>query len=75
MAFVAARVIAAVPVAPAEFRVDAAVDEFVCPHREHDFWAVGQFYDDFTQTSDGEVEALLLQGGDASAGPATGGGP
>ena len=32
-----------------------AADEYVCPHRMRDFWAVGQFYDDFTQTTDEEV--------------------
>ena len=35
------------------------MDEYVCPHRVRDFWAVGQFYDDFTQTSDAEVVELL----------------
>ncbi|KQZ84301.1 hypothetical protein ASD56_09955 [Microbacterium sp. Root166] len=53
-------VVLAVPVAPAGWEPDpGAADEFVCPHREHDFWAVGQFYDDFTQTSDAEVVELL----------------
>jgi putative phosphoribosyl transferase len=53
-------VVLAVPVAPAGWVPDAeAVDEFVCPHRERDFWAVGQFYDDFAQTSDAEVVELL----------------
>ena len=50
----------AVPVAPAGWQPDpGAVDDFVCPHRERDFWAVGQFYDDFAQTSDAEVVELL----------------
>ncbi len=47
----------------------AAADEFVCPHRVRDFWAVGQFYDDFTQTEDEEVARLLSR---ASTGSATG---
>ncbi len=56
----AARVVLAAPVAPAHWRADATVvDEFVCPHRERDFWSVGQFYDDFTQTTDAEVAQLL----------------
>lgn len=55
----AARVVVAVPVAPRTWRPDAAADEFVCPHRESEFWAVGPFYDDFTQTSDDEVIRLL----------------
>lgn len=61
-----ARVVLAVPVAPERWMppVDA-VDEYVCPHREPDFWAVGQFYDDFAQTTDAEVADLL--GGDLRA--------
>ncbi len=56
----ARRVVLAVPVAPARWHPPAdVVDEFVCPHRETEFWAVGQFYDDFTQTADAEVVDLL----------------
>ncbi|MHC2998105.1 phosphoribosyltransferase [Microbacterium sp. HJ5] len=56
----AERVVLAVPVGPAGWRPDREVaDDYVCPHRERDFWAVGQFYDDFTQTSDAEVVGLL----------------
>ena len=48
------------PSRPPSWRPDpAAVDEYVCPHRMRDFWAVGQFYDDFTQTTDEEVARLL----------------
>ena len=54
------RVVLAVPVAPRDWLPDAdAVDEYVCPNRMPDFWAVGPFYDDFTQTSDEEVSRLL----------------
>ncbi|MBD3940929.1 hypothetical protein IF188_04325 [Microbacterium sp. NEAU-LLC] len=54
------RIVLAVPVAPDRWMPPAdAADEYVCPHREDDFWAVGQFYDDFAQTSDEEVVALL----------------
>ena len=50
----------AVPVAPFTWGPDSrTADEYVCPHRVRDFWAVGQFYDDFTQTSDAEVARLL----------------
>ena len=64
----AARVVLAVPVAPHRWRTPAdAVDEFVCPHREADFWAVGQYYDDFGQTTDAEVVALLAGDGGGSA--------
>jgi len=63
------RVVLAVPVAPERFAPPPdAVDDFVCPHRESDFWAVGEYYDDFRQTSDAEVMALL---GGASTGSAT----
>ncbi|GAA5208924.1 phosphoribosyltransferase [Microbacterium kyungheense] len=57
------RIVLAVPVAPEEWIPPAdAVDDYVCPNREPDFWAVGQYYDVFTQTSDGEVVALLHHG-------------
>ncbi|MGA7148126.1 MAG: phosphoribosyltransferase family protein [Microbacterium sp.] len=53
-------VVLAVPVAPEGWKPEpGAADEFLCPHRERDFWAVGQFYDDFAQTSDAEVVELL----------------
>jgi putative phosphoribosyl transferase len=54
------QVVLAVPVAPQRWRPPpGAVDEFVCPHPEPDFWAVGEYYDDFRQTTDAEVVALL----------------
>jgi putative phosphoribosyl transferase len=53
----AARVILAVPVAPpsaaADLRGDA--DEVVCVESPEHLWAVGQWYRDFTQTTDAEV--------------------
>ncbi len=56
-----ARLVAAIPVAPAE---GAAVlrreaDEVICLHAPLMFYAVGQFYVDFAQTDDDEVIALL----------------
>lgn len=55
-----ARIVLAVPVAPAHWRPEpGVVDEYVCLHREPDFWAVGQFYENFAQTSDEEVVRLL----------------
>ncbi len=57
----AAKVVVAVPVAPvdtlAEMRLEA--DDVVCLHTPVLFYAVGQFYDDFGQTTDDEVTALL----------------
>jgi len=56
----AEKVVLAVPVAPAEWHPPHdAVDEYVCAHPERQFWAVGQFYTDFTQTTDAEVVELL----------------
>ena len=56
-----ARVVIAVPVGAAftweELRGE--VDELVCVDTPEPFFAVGQWYDDFSQTSDDEVGALL----------------
>ena len=57
----AARVILAVPVAPADWvsRLEGVADSFVAVETPRDFWAVGQHYRDFRQTTDEEVlEAL-----------------
>src|ERR1017187_6639036 len=55
----AARVVLAVPVAPPDWRgrLGKFADELVCLHTPDPFYAVGQFYDNFTQTSDEEVVA------------------
>jgi putative phosphoribosyl transferase len=54
-------VVLAVPVAPPEALADlrALADVVVCLESPAAFNAVGQWYDDFTQTSDGEVVRLL----------------
>ncbi|QIG40740.1 hypothetical protein G5T42_15710 [Microbacterium sp. 4R-513] len=58
----ASLIVLAVPVAPASWRPEASVvDAYVCPHPIADFWAVGQFYDDFRQTEDEEVARLLAR--------------
>lgn len=61
----AGRVIVAVPVAAPESRDRIArhADEVVCLHAPAFFSAVGQWYEDFSQTSDQEVEQLLRDGG------------
>jgi putative phosphoribosyl transferase len=68
----AARVVLAVPVAPqsaiAEMAAGGDVDEVVCLEARRAFRAVGQFYADFSQTSDGDVVELL---GRAAERPAT----
>jgi putative phosphoribosyl transferase len=58
-----ARVIVAVPVgAPTTCReLEALADEVVCARTPEPFSAVGLWYDDFDQTSDAEVRALLDQ--------------
>ncbi len=71
-----ARVIVAVPVAPAETcaALGADVDELICLSCPEPFHAVGLWYDDFTQTSDQQVCDLLaaaahLQQARATAAP------
>jgi len=56
-----ARIVVAVPVAAPSTRDELAreVDEIVCVATPEPFLAVGRFYDDFAQTSDGEVHDLL----------------
>jgi len=55
------RIIAAVPVAPPSTARDVGreVDEFICPATPDNFYAVGQWYTDFGQTTDDEVRNLL----------------
>ena len=58
-----ARIVVAVPVAAAEtcneFRSE--VDEVVCGTTPEPFYAVGLWYEDFSQTSDDEVRELLAR--------------
>ena len=69
-----ARIVVAVPVAaPATcelLRTEA--DEVVCVITPEPFRAVGVWYEDFTQTSDDEVRAVLQSPDEAAASP---GGP
>jgi len=67
-----ARIVLAVPVAAAETMasLQPEVDRAVCLATPHHFRAVGQYYDDFRQTSDAEVIELLE---DAAARVASGG--
>jgi predicted phosphoribosyltransferase len=57
------RIVVAVPVAAAQAceLIRREVDDLVCLRTPEPFEAVGQWYDDFTQTSDAEVHALLAQ--------------
>src|SRR4051794_3843623 len=58
-----ARIIVAVPVAARqtcdEFR--AEVDEIICLHTPAPFLGVGMWYEDFSQTTDAEVQCCLEQ--------------
>ncbi|HTT51803.1 MAG TPA: phosphoribosyltransferase [Streptosporangiaceae bacterium] len=65
----AARVILAVPVAPRSTAAALAqvADQVVCLESPDPFYAIGQWYQDFAQTSDAEVVRLLR----AAAAPAT----
>ena len=56
-----ARIVIAVPVAPAATckQLLAEVDVLVCLEMPEPFFGVGQFYDDFSQVSDEEVKDLL----------------
>ena len=57
----AGRIVVAVPVGPRETCEELAreADELVCAHMPRWFQAVGQWYDDFSQTTDDEIRALL----------------
>lgn len=59
----ASRVVLAVPVAPpgADRVVEGAADEFVVLLTPEDFFAVGEFYDDFAPVRDDEVVRLLAE--------------
>jgi putative phosphoribosyl transferase len=59
----ASRVVLAVPVAPREavIALGDVADEVVAVETPRLFMAIGQFYDDFTQTSDDEVATLLAE--------------
>lgn len=66
----ASRIVLATPVAPPGVldRLAEEADEVVCLEAPEVFFAIGEFYSDFTQVSDDEVVALLQ--GRASAGEA-----
>ena len=59
-----ARVVVAVPVGAAQTCRDLGglADEVVCPRMPRDFSAVGEWYEDFSPTSDDEVRELLSGG-------------
>jgi predicted phosphoribosyltransferase/dienelactone hydrolase len=67
----ASRVILAVPVAPRSSLglLAEVADEVVCLATPEPFYAVGQFYRDFSQTSDEEVVRLLERAATRTASP------
>lgn len=56
-------IVVAVPVASASSRAEIApfADDFVCLHAPRYFRAVGEWYEDFSQTSDDEVRHFLTE--------------
>lgn len=60
-----ARIVAAVPVAPPETcaRLEREADEAVCLLTPEPFYAIGAWYQDFSQTRDEEVVDLLEEAG------------
>jgi putative phosphoribosyl transferase len=69
-----AKIVVAVPVGPPdtcrEFEDEA--DETICASTPEFFQAVGQYYDDFSQTSDEEVRELLARAAQERPGGPTG---
>ena len=59
----AARIVVAVPVGPPDTckEFEDVADEVVCASAPEFFQAVGQYYEDFSQTSDDEVRDLLAR--------------
>ncbi len=62
----ASRVVLAVPIAPRQSipEMRHVADEVVCLATPEPFFAVGEWYSDFSQTSDAEVVALLNEAAD-----------
>jgi putative phosphoribosyl transferase len=63
------KIVVAVPVASyrADQEMNRAADEFVCVLRPESFFAIGEFYQDFAQTEDSEVRALLERAAESLA--------
>jgi putative phosphoribosyl transferase len=63
-----AALVVAVPVASEEAcnELRSEVDEVICAYTPDPFYAVGSWYEDFSQTSDGEVRELLARSATAA---------
>jgi len=59
------KLVVAVPVSPPDTAREllSLADEFVCLYTPSDFMAVGNYYRDFTQVTDGEVATILREAG------------
>ena len=64
-----ARIVVAVPVAPFSTfeRLRQEADEVICLDTPEEFYAIGQFYEDFSQTTDEEVCEFLRRSGHPAA--------
>jgi hypothetical protein len=62
----------AIGVAPAQSitTIEAEADEVVCLYAPTDFYAVGQFFDDFSEVTDEMVVTALSAGRNGDPGPA-----
>jgi predicted phosphoribosyltransferase len=56
-----ASIVVAVPVADKSIcdEIEPLVDQLICPMQPHHLYAVGAWYDDFSQTEDDEVYSIL----------------
>jgi putative phosphoribosyl transferase len=63
-----AKLIVAAPVASSHAAsvLSPLTDEFICPLISPEFYAVGQFYENFPQVSDEEVKLLLTKSGEGN---------
>jgi len=59
--FKPASIVLAVPIAPASTcrQLRPEIDDLICLHTPETFYAIGEFYEDFSQVSDEEVTTLL----------------
>jgi predicted phosphoribosyltransferase len=67
----AAKIVVAVPVGPPDtcHEIEQESDETICLSTPKFFQAVGQYYEDFSQTSDEDVRELLSQAAQRPPGP------
>ena len=66
----AAKIVVAVPVGPPDTcrEIEEQADETICLSTPEFFQAVGQYYDDFSQTTDEDVRGLLAHGAEEQGG-------